>query len=250
MTDAPRTPALALVIPIHGNLPVTQRFLASFQRQSVRCGLTFVDDASPDGSAAWLREQGWDVQVPARRLWYNGIVNWAIASCEAPYLGILNNDLVLGRDFVAQTISSLDETSFDLVVPKTLANLDQEALDCPRRRRIVSLWRQQGWCMILRVASFRRLPTIPEDLRLWYGDTWLFHHAWSNGLKVGMMRHVWVFHERGATVGGDLSPAREVIEQDQEAVRLRYPWLAKKRPLGRLRLIPRPLRRYVLPHIP
>lgn len=103
--------------------------------------------------------------------------------------------------------------------------------------------------MIPRVASFGSLPPIPGDLRLWYGDTWLFHHGWASGLKVGKMRHVFVFHERSATVGGNLSPVRHVTEADQEEVRLGYPWLKKRRRLVKLHLIPRPRRPHVVPFI-
>ncbi|MCU0612972.1 MAG: glycosyltransferase [Candidatus Eisenbacteria bacterium] len=242
---------LWLVVPVHGHLDVTRRFLDSFDRQTVRCPLMLVDDASPDNSVDWLRSNGWEVHVPCRRLWYNGVVNWAVSTAAVPYFGILNNDLVLGRHFVAETIRAFERSSYDVLVPRAVNDSDQDALDRARNPVIRSLWRQQGWCMLFRLEAVRRLPPIPSnDLRLWYGDTWLFHHAWSCGLRVGIMRHVWVFHERSVTVGDEASPAREVIEQDQEAVRLCYPWLRKRRPLGRLRCIPRPLRRHILPHIP
>ncbi len=249
--DAETNPRLALVVPIHGQLEVTRRFLASFERQTVRCPLVFVDDASPDDSVDWLRAHGWEVYVPAERLWYNGVVNWALDHTSSPYLGVLNNDLVLGRYFVEEAVRSFEETRFDLLVPQTVPEGDPSVLDRRGRRRVRSLWRQEGWCMLFRVAAVRRLPPIPvHHLRLWFGDTWLFHHAWAAGLKVGVMRHNRVFHAGSVTIkAAEARAPHPIIAQDHEHRHRHYPWLDKRRPLGRLRRLPRPLRKLILPYL-
>ncbi len=243
------TNRLRLVVPIHGRRMLTERFLESYQRQTLSCPLLFVDDASPDDSVAWLRLRGCDVYVPQERLWFNGIVNWAIETCEAPYLGIINNDVVLSNRFVEESVRTFDRTSFDILVPRTLSPDAVACLDRRSRVRVVSLWRQEGWCILCRVASVRRLPPIPtEHLRLWYGDTWLFHHAWAGRLRVGKMMHVCVVHTGGCSAQPD-GEASRTINRDREQAQTRYPFLKPRRPLGRLRMLPKPLRRMVLPYV-
>ncbi len=244
-------PQLSVVVPIHGELEATQRFLVSFDRQTRSCPLTFVDDRSPDDSVAWLRADGRAVEEPSERQWFNGVVNCAVRTCSTPFLGVLNNDLVLGERFVEQTIAAFEGTDYDLLVPLTVAGEGQEALDRSRRFRIATLWRREGWCMLFRHASVRALPPIPEDLRLWYGDTWLFHHAWQAGMKVGVMLHNRVLHERSRTIDavqGKGKRTHPVIAADEAAFREKYSWVRKRRDLGLVRLIPRPLRKIVLPH--
>ena len=245
----PASSPLSLVVPIHGELAATQRFLESFERQTRPCPLLFVDDCSPDESVEWLRSRGWAVEVPPERLWFNGIVNRALQVCRTPLLGILNNDLILGRHFTDLTIAAFERTTYDVLVARTVEAEDPAGLDRGGRFRIAPLWRREGWCMLFRVASIRRLPPIPDDLRLWYGDTWIFHHAWSSGMRVGIMLHNRIAHEGGRTIravqGQGTHP---VIVSDETAFRERYSWVQRRRSLGLLKLVPKPLRKILLPY--
>lgn len=239
---------LSVVVPIHGELDATRRFLESFLRQTQTCSLRFVDDRSPDDSVSSLREAGWSVDTPAERLWFNGIVNQAVRDCRTPLLGVLNNDLILGKRFVELTIEAFERTDYDVLVPLTVEGA-QSHLDQTRRFRVATLWRREGWCMLFRAQALRELPPIPEDLKLWYGDTWLFHHAWAKGMKVGVMLHNRIVHERSRTIkavqGNGTHP---LLAADDRVFHEKYSWVRKRRDLGLIRLIPRPLRKIVLPH--
>lgn len=104
--------------------------------------------------------------------------------------------------------------------------------------------------MLFRTARVRQLPPVPGDLKLYYGDTWLFHHAWRNGMKVGVMLHNRVFHEMSVTIKtgqGQGQPHPDIVA-DQNVYRAKYAWVGKHRDLGWIRLIPRPLRRLLLPY--
>lgn len=242
---------LSFVVPIHGELEATRRFLTSFDRQTRSCPLRFVDDRSPDDSVAWLRSRGRSVEVPEERLWFNGILNRAIANCQTPLLGVLNNDLVLGRRFVDLVVEAFEQSDYDILVPLTVEGASQQELDREHRFRIATLWRREGWCMLFRLASVRKLPPVPDDLRLYFGDTWLFHHAWEKGLKVGVMLHNRILHERSRTIAAVQDKTKKphpVIAEDEVTFREKYSWVEKRRKLGWIHLIPRPLRKIMLPH--
>jgi hypothetical protein len=109
--------------------------------------------------------------------------------------------------------------------------------------------------MLMRTAAIRAIPPIPEELRLWYGDTWIFHHAWEAGLRLGWMSHVAVLHARSATIEATAVDARvdgrprrvhPQIEADKRVYAGDYSWVRKKKP-GAYRLLPGPLRRLIWP---
>lgn len=239
-------------MPVHGRLDATLRFLDSFETQTRTSHLIFVDDRSPDDTVRSLRELGHTVIEPERRLYFNGILNLAVASCRTPYLGVLNNDLVLGRQFVEKTLAAFDESGYDLLVPFTFEDprTAPAELDRDRTFRIRRLRRQQGWCMLFRMKSVKRLPPVPDELRLWYGDSWIFHHAWEDGQQVGIMMHNPVIHQRHVTIESDATfrriGAHPVIEEDKRIFRERFHWVKSKR-MGAWRLVPRWFRQRIIP---
>ncbi|MCY2959939.1 MAG: glycosyltransferase [Planctomycetota bacterium] len=250
--DSDSSRLLTIVVPTHGRIDVTLRFLETYRAQSRPSHLIFVDDRSPDDTVRVLRERGETVIEPERRLYFNGILNLAIASCRTPYLGFLNNDLVLGSRFVEDSLATFERTGFDFLVPFTFeeADLDPAELERVRRFRVLRLRRQQGWCMLFRTASVKRLPAIPDDLRLWFGDSWIFHHAWESGQKMGVMMHTAILHQRHTTIQSDATfkktGVHPVIEEDKRVFAERYSWVTTKR-LGAWRLVPRYLRRRIVP---
>lgn len=239
---------LTVVVPIHGQREMTQQFLMTWERQSRYCPLVFVDDCSPDDSVQWLRAAGYPVLVPEQRLWFNGIVNLALCQCRTPLVGILNNDLLLGRRFVELTVEAFERSGFDFLVPRTLETTCQDVLDRVPRYKVVRVNEHEGWCMLLRTAAARALPPIPDDLRLLAGDTWLFHHAWQQHLKVGIMPHNRIHHFRGVTRSASPDCSNPVCVADNHLKATKYTWLSGKQ-RGLYRLIPgRALRRLLLPY--
>lgn len=247
-----RTTPLTIVVPTHGRIDVTLRFLESYRAQTRPSKLIFVDDRSPDDTVKVLRDLGQVVIEPERRLYFNGILNLATSSCTTPFLGLLNNDLILGTRFVEQSLAAFERSGYDFLVPYTFeeADADPAQLEVERPFRVLRLRRQQGWCMLFRTASVQRLPPVPDDLRLWFGDSWIFHHAWEGGQKVGVMMHTAVIHQRHATIQSDATfkktGTHPVIEEDKRVFAERYGWVTTKR-LGAWRFVPRWLRRRVVP---
>ena len=249
--DASQTP-LTIVVPTHGRIDVTLRFLESYRAQTRASRLIFIDDRSPDDTVKILREQGETVLEPEQRLYFNGILSLAIRSCTTAFLGVLNSDLILGRRFVERTLESFERSRSDFLVPITLEGSEATPANLERERpfRILRMRRQQGWCMLFRTRSVQRLPEIPEELRLWYGDSWIFHHAWEDGQRLGVMLHTPVIHQRHASIEGDATfkktGAHPVIEQDKRIFAERYTWVTTKR-LGPWRLVPGFVRRRIVP---
>jgi hypothetical protein len=199
---------LSIVVPFRGELETTLAFLDSLGRHEP---LTLVDDHTPEASVgAALRAMGHGVLRPRLRPYYNGALRWAIETAKTEFLGVLNNDLILPENFVGDVLEAFGQ-GWDMLVPSTAPEGDSN------RPGVEPLDKQEGWCMLMRVSAVREIPPVPTELRLWYGDTWLFHHAWKAGLQVGKIRHVVVQHLRSHTMRARAAEVDEILQSDGRA---------------------------------
>lgn len=242
------TPDMRIVVPFRDQVKTTERFLDSFDRQTVSCFLELHDDYSEHESVLQLEKRmGFGMEVESYRGWprpyFNGIVNnvldGMIFNDEIKYVGIVNNDVVLGKQFVHQVCTAFENSSFDALIPKTKTNwgastqarMDEwgghDIVTFPTHKNAV-----EGWCMFFRTKALRNIPFVPSDLRFWFGDDWLFRNVEKNGGVVGHMSNVFVYHEGSVTLGAN-NPKRdpledEVILADVQAFIEKYSWLNEK----------------------
>jgi GT2 family glycosyltransferase len=92
-------PKVAVVVPVHGRLPLTVRFLESFRAVTYdNYEVVVVDDGSADGTGAYLaRHFPW-----VRLLRGDGGLWWA--GCA--YVLTINNDAVVRPDFLARLVDT------------------------------------------------------------------------------------------------------------------------------------------------
>jgi GT2 family glycosyltransferase len=111
-----QTAATAVVIPVHGGLPLTVRCLESLRTcDPLPVMVVVVDDGSPDDTAAHLATHHPDVHVVAGdgNLWWSGAIN---VGCDyavergARTLILLNNDNVeLSPNLLTELVRLLEE---------------------------------------------------------------------------------------------------------------------------------------------
>lgn len=104
---------ISFIVPLHNHLKHTQEMLTSLLA-SLPEGLDFevilVDDASSDGTAAWLsridhpRVRG---LINPQNLGYAGANNRGAAEARGEVLGLLNNDLIFAPDWLEPMLSLL-----------------------------------------------------------------------------------------------------------------------------------------------
>ena len=107
---------VAVVIPVHGGLPLTLQCLDSLREcDPLPVMVVVADDGSPDGTGAYLAEHYPDVQVVGGdgNLWWSGAIN---AGCDyalkagARTLVLLNNDNVtLSRNLLTELVRLVGE---------------------------------------------------------------------------------------------------------------------------------------------
>jgi len=107
-------PKVAVVVPVHGRLPLTIRFLESFRRVAYRnAEMVVVDDRSPDDTALHLTRHYRDVTVLKGdgNLWWTGGTNKGVRYALAHgfrYVLTINNDAVVHPDFLSHLVETAE----------------------------------------------------------------------------------------------------------------------------------------------
>jgi glycosyltransferase involved in cell wall biosynthesis/GT2 family glycosyltransferase len=108
-------PHVSIVIPVHGHLDLTRQCLEAVRRTTdpSTTEIVVVDDASPDGTAAWLREQESDGTLKAIFLSPNrGFATACNAGAKAASgktLVFLNNDTIPEAEWLDALVRTLEE---------------------------------------------------------------------------------------------------------------------------------------------
>lgn len=110
MPVPPPTPRISLVVPTWNGVAHLRALLPALAAQSERdFELIVVDNASGDGTLAWLRANPWvRVVAVAENTGFSGAINRGVLAARAELVLFLNNDMVPRRDFLAQLLDAAD----------------------------------------------------------------------------------------------------------------------------------------------
>ena len=158
------TPAdLSIVVAVRNQLAHNQVFLealASFS--AVRTELIVVDNGSTDGSAELFRRAGARVLSTGGNLCYPESMNLGLAEAGAPYVGFLNNDIVVSPGWDRALLEALERHRLAVASPAGIERMPTEALS-----RAV----QERWRLVKRRAgAIETADDLRAALRVMYGD--------------------------------------------------------------------------------
>ena len=133
--SAASAPLMDLVVPIHGQIEMNQLFFETLSlntRHSFR--LIVVDNCSPDDSAHFFESQcdeGWNVTVlrnPHNQC-YPVSINQGVRSGNAPIVGFLNNDILVGPGWDEPLIKALLKDGYPVVSPGGLEHFPDPEME-------------------------------------------------------------------------------------------------------------------------
>jgi GT2 family glycosyltransferase len=220
--------------------------LASISKQSVQGFVVHVvDDASTDGSLAYLAEQwpGVIVLPTERNLGVSAAMARAVATTETPYLALLNNDLELDPLWLGEMLAELarhpDAAAAD---GKMLTFENRKTLDgagdvmgregYPRRRgqgeRDVGqfdapceVFSATGGAALFRRAAFETVGVFDADLGAYYEDVDWGFRARLLGMTARYVPKAVCVHRGSATTGRDPGRYAALIVRNQLIVLLK-----------------------------
>lgn len=252
-------PPASIVIPNWNGRDLLEKYLPSvISACDFNSGdeLIVVDNASTDGSAAWVRERHPEVRLLslAENLGFGGGSNTGIQAARNRYVVLLNSDMRVERNFLAPLLAPFRD-------PDVFAVAAQILFSDPRKRREESGLTQARWrhgeatlghdlnadvptlypCFypgggssafdrdkLLTIGGFDHLyrPFYLEDTDLGW-------EAWKRGWKVLYAANSLVYHEHRGTIGKRFSAS--YVETVIEKNRILFHWKHVLQP-GRLAL--------------
>lgn len=149
-------PLLSIILIGYNSKQFLNHCLKGVESQTLKSVETlFIDNASQDGSVEWVREKfPWvTVIANAENSGYVGAANQGIRLTKAPYVMVLNPDLILTPDYLKIILKKMEEDpkigaitgkvlKYDFEKDRPTEFIDTTGLFCFRNRRIID--RGQG----------------------------------------------------------------------------------------------------------
>jgi len=189
-----------------------------------------VDNGSSDGTADWLRAEWPAVHVVSipRNVGVAAALNRGVAAARGEYVALLNNDLELATDWLAEMVAGLDRhPDAASVACKLRSYQDRERLDGTGdvlTRRLVAFRRGGGeldvgqydseeeiltptaGAALYRASALARVGPFDESFWAYFEDVDWGLRAQLAGLHSWYLPRALAYHMGGATTGGDRNP--------------------------------------------
>ncbi len=236
------TPKISICIVTFGALEWVQRAIAAVRdHTSVDYELIVVDNGSPDGTRAWLREHlspDEYIESPCNTGFAGGN-NLAVNQARAPFLCLLNSDAIVPVGWAEPLLEALERnpdlgiavpmlTNADGSVQEVGCNVDADGYTWPlflgaspfasvlQSPRTVTYG--SAACWVLRTTTYRRLGGLDCGFgRAYYEDVDFAFTVQEHGMEIQCIPGVRVMHAQGAS-----SSDRVAAEQLREAQRHRF----------------------------
>lgn len=207
---------------------ITLKVLADVRKRNPSSKIVFFDNGSIpsykdmlDSDIQYIREE--------RNIYVNPAWNKLFDLIETKYVTLLNNDcLPLRQNYFELVVDDMEANNLSMTSCKTV--------DVRRynKRRLLSygLWdwlmnfkpinpienvRRQGWLMTINMEHYRQTQyKIPDELKVWYGDDWIWWQLTKNKFKYAVYRNTLAVHVQSTTTSSDF--IKKIIAEDGKAL--------------------------------
>jgi len=172
-----------------------------------------------NGSSPSYKKFAQELQIRYQREPKNIFVNpaWNIIfnQEDSHYLTLLNNDcFILSRDYFQDVLKHMENNNIGITSCKTkniktiqtplktkkffFLNKENNVID------FVPFARRQGWLMTIDLQQYKKMDyIIPNYLKLWYGDDWIWGQYIKNNKKYGVYRNRYAVHIKNTTISSE-----------------------------------------------
>ena len=120
---------------------------------------------------------------------------------------ILNSDMILNND-VIEKISAINiDEDLSIILPNVSDHdMNEGTLEIE--------WGYPGIMIVLTQKMAKLVYPIPESLKIWFGDDWIYRRLIKNGYKLRIYYDIKAHHSGSRSIVS-LKEASEIIEQDK-----------------------------------
>ena len=210
-------------------IPVVQARLATDLLNQIKSGIYVPDqviiiDNTSDGFVcpihAGQQIRPKNVPLPVNPSWYLGLSH---LRSDIDVVGILNDDIVITKWFIDKAMEVFDTTlNCGIAIPRE-ANEDEvrnyqatpSVRVCAHKTK-----KRSGWAFFVRRSALESIPSIPNDLSMFFGDAWIFQLLHIKGWYRYHMIDNPVFHYGGISLKqGPVSKSRSLRRYERHIYR-------------------------------
>ncbi len=239
--DEPEPIDVSIIILTYNQLSFTKECLQSIEKytKKIKYEVIIVDNASTDGTPEYLKSirksnANYKIILNSENLGYAGGNNLGIREANGKYILLLNNDVVVTKDWLAQMVSRLEEfPELGLVGPmsnyvsgpqlvKDANYRTSEGLQSYAKKRahnfagkIVSTSRLVGFCLLIRRDVFSHIGLLDERFGKGnFEDDDFCLRAGLAGYKMAYAKDVFIHHYGSQSFSGNNINYQESIRKN------------------------------------
>lgn len=176
---------LSIIIPtLQNNLKVLEHLVQNLDKDSAVGEIIIIDNSLKGLN---LQSEKVRVIIPQENLMVNPSWNLGMENAKFDYFGILNDDIMVPEDFCGTMLSFITPDCGILGVDTKFIinnrhNADKiESLKFPKRKlRLKKVKKRNLWFGIAMFGHKSSYRHIPDDIKVWYGDDYLFYTNTNN----------------------------------------------------------------------
>lgn len=128
----------------------------------------------------------------------NAAWNLGIMLAKNSLVTILNNDILLNRYFFKKILQTMEDPFVGICVPNTLK--ESRFNDSDVAVSVKDLGKREGWAFTIRKEIVNKCGYIPDKLKIFCGDDFLFGSSKRLGFRNVKMTNNYIFHYGSVTV--------------------------------------------------
>jgi len=148
---------------------------------------------------------------------YNYSCNEGIKLSKGEYISVLNNDILINEYFFKKIKQAfLENPNAAIICPNTVQREEMISSCTNEIIFATKMKKREGWAWTARASFIKNIPPIPNFLRNYYGDDYIFHCA--KLLNYNCLKDInnFCFHYNGATV--KKTPSASVRHRKEEGI--------------------------------
>ena len=206
---------ISVIIPFYNQVQLTYNLLLNIiENTYLPTQIIVIDNGSTEKVKLITRFTGLninyvrnDTNTGVNAAWNLGI---KLVDKECKLVSILNNDITISGFFFEKINYTFNlDPLIGIAVPHSHPYPDIARKTVFSPTAIVDIDKREGWAFTIRKEVIDKIPPIPSDLKIFYGDDYLFHLTKVLGYKRVKMVDNYIFHKLSTTL-------RSLWRKDQE----------------------------------
>lgn len=217
---------ISIVIPtLQKRLDILENLIKSLDGDSAVGEIIVINNAVKPLEFSYPKMR---VVTPESNIYVNPAWNLGVKEAMGKYIGLLNDDIIIADNFCSSILDVLPE-SFGIVGYTKQSIIPVEQGEQKPGKAEIKLLEKDfidfgfGICMFFKREDY---PVIPENMKIMYGDCWIFEKYKKSGLKNYVITGQKIFHFGSLTTSQ--KSFNPVIYSDKKAYnKLICPWYKK-----------------------